>query len=71
MKTKLEKAVKVLTKAIKSDNELFLSYRANIAMAFVDEYDNTAKDNRIGDIPEIANAAAINFLNIWIKTGSA
>ena len=63
MKTKLEKAVKVLTKAIKSDNELFLSYRANIAMAFVDEYRKNPKEN----IYAIANRAADNFLNIWIK----
>ena len=66
MKTK--KAVNVLTKAIKNDSELYYAYQANIAMAFKDEYDRCpAKYKNQTNIHKIANIAAKNFLNLWIK----
>ena len=67
MKITTGEAVKALTEALKNDHELFFSYQSNIAMAFVNEFKETSSL----DINEIANEAAINFLNMWIKTGSA
>ena len=64
----MKEAVKVLTEQIKSDPELFYSYQANIAMAFKDEYDRCEKKYKNKeDIHQIANQAAINFLNLWCK----
>lgn len=65
-------AVTVLTKALKEDKEFFYGYQANIAMQFKDEYDrewNELNLHREGvpekvDIHKVANAAAINFLNL-------
>jgi hypothetical protein len=68
MKTKVSKAVKTLTEALRKDPDFYRSYQANIAMAFKDEYDRSSKKykNR-GDIYKIANTAADNFMNLWIE----
>jgi len=68
----ISKEVKVVTKAIDSDRELFYSYQANIAMSFVDScYWKKRKSKKkylsSKEIHEAANEAAINFLNLWIK----
>jgi len=55
---------------IKNDPELRESFKANIAMAFKDEYHRKKKIRKSlnrGDIHEIANVAADNFLNLWLK----
>ena len=58
----------VITEAIRNDSELYYGYQANIAMAFVDEYDRCSKKykNRM-DIHDIASKAAKNFLDLWIR----
>ena len=68
----ISKEVKILTEAINSDRELFYSYQANIAMAFVDSCHWKKKNSQkkylsSKEIHEAANEAAINFLNLWIK----
>ena len=66
----VETAVKILTEAIKKDEGLRESYKANIAMAFKDEYARKRKEkNNINysDIHEIANNAADDFLELWCK----
>jgi len=64
----LRRSILVLTEALENDEELFYAYQANIAMAFFDEHRrNPKKYKNIKDIHEIANNAAKNFLNIWIK----
>ena len=68
MNNNVKKSVKILTDAIKNDSELYYGYQANIAMAFKDEfYRSTKRYKNIKDIHEIANIAAQNFLNLWIK----
>lgn len=63
-------AVNSLTKALKEDKEFFYAYQANIAMQFKDEFHRIAgKPGEVihvnsDDVHEIANTAAINFLNL-------
>jgi len=65
---KFKKAVKIVTKTIKKDPDLRYSYQANIAMAFVDEYDRIHKKYKNKeDIHTAANNAANNFLDLWCK----
>ena len=64
------RAVRKVVKTIKKDEDLYIAYKANIAMAFKDEYDRTKVRgvylNR-RDIHKIANNAAVNFLNLWTR----
>lgn len=70
----LQEAIKVLQKCLREDKSpgsYYDSWKANIAMAFVDEIERMDEDmgrkfmysNRI----EIANQSAINFLELLIK----
>ncbi len=62
----VEHAVRKLTDAIKKDEGFYISYQANIAMAFKDEYgrcDEKYKNKK--DIHRIANVAAKNFIDLW------
>lgn len=56
---------------IKNDPELFDVWKANIAMAFKDEYSRHKKANgrqmSVESVHGIANRAAENFLNLLIK----
>jgi len=68
---KFKQAVKIVRETIKNDSELYYAYQANIAMAFKDEHywvkkkmKKSALSN--GDIHEVANQAAKNFLNLWL-----
>ena len=63
MKTK--KVVKKLVKALDKDSGYYYSWQANIAMAFQDAYWDHFKDKSPRKFPihQIANTAAINFLN--------
>lgn len=65
----VSKAVKVLTKKIREDENFRLVYKANVAMVFVDEYFSTPGfENAPYDvIREIANKAADRFLNNWCR----
>jgi len=72
MKTKLQKSIKTLTKALKKDSELYYAYQANIAMQFKDEYARKRKGKMHGyinneDVHQIANQAAKSFLDLLIK----
>jgi len=68
MNNNIKKSVETLTDAIRNDDELYYGYQANIAMAFKDEfYRNTKNYKNMKDIHEIANIAAKNFLNLWIR----
>lgn len=64
-----------LVYALKSDEDLFLAYRSNIAMAFQDEYSRYGEQNKdkkqhlsSDDIHKISNWAAFNFLNLLCET---
>jgi len=72
MKTKTAKAVKTLCKALRKDSDYFYAWQANIAMQFKDEYSRRRKEKNYDyfnneDIHQIANDAAITFLNLLIK----
>lgn len=67
----LSQAVEKLSASLRSDPELFDGYKANIAMAFKDEYERQAPrllkhGGRLNpsEVHEIANNAATNFLNL-------
>lgn len=64
---RIKKAVKTLTNAIKNDPDLRQGYRANIAMAFVDECYDTIGFKKVPykRLHLAANAAAERFLNNW------
>jgi hypothetical protein len=68
----IAKELEVVADALKSDPELFYAYQSNIAMPFVDSY--CEKKNKKGsncltlkELKEVANEAAVNFLNLLIK----
>ena len=70
-KTKIEKAVKTLSKALRNDSELFYAYQANIAMQFKDQYAVKRKEKgysymNTDDVHEVANDAAKSFLALLI-----
>ena len=61
-------AIRELTSALKEDEGYWMSWQANIAMAFYDEYcrcDKKYKNH--ADIHGIANQAAINFLKLLMR----
>lgn len=66
--TELSKAVKILVKALNSDEDYRRSWQANIAMAFKDEFNRDVKPEG-RTIHQIANVAAINFLNTLTRDG--
>ena len=60
--------MEIVTEGIKNDPELYYAYQANIAMAFKDEHRGDIKKYKNkNDIDILANNAAKNFLNLWIK----
>ena len=69
---KLKEAVEVLCNALKEDPSYYISWQANIAMAFQDVYWDTydlSKSNGEARITvhKIANEAAKDFLDLLIK----
>ena len=61
-------AITIVRKHLKEDEDLFHSYKSNIAMAFKDQYDrNKKKYKNRDDIHMIANIAAGNFLDLLIR----
>lgn len=69
-KTAFERSLKVVTNTLKSEPEFFMTYQANIAMAFYDAYQGARKTNKYISnflLRHIANQAAKNFLNLWCK----
>ena len=61
------RAVKVLTGSILEDEDLRMGYKANIAMAFVDECKDSGGFEEIAYVTlhNAANNAAESFLNNW------
>lgn len=64
-------AVDRLIQALKADEGYFMSWQANIAVQFQDEFTRVLPDKPISFdvIHEISNIAAKNFLNMLIITG--
>jgi CRISPR/Cas system-associated protein Cas10 (large subunit of type III CRISPR-Cas system) len=62
-----EEAVTKLCEALKKDPEYYNSWKANIAMSFVDEFYRTYPDNELVEVKNIANTAADNFLRLLIS----
>lgn len=62
----LKEAVSVLTKHLKEDENYRMTWRANIAMAFQDEYTRHQDEpsGQKASIHEISNKAAENFLDV-------
>lgn len=80
MNGELKQAVEALCKALaedKAEGSYYYAWQANIAMAFKDEYDQSANLDELYphqkshiNIHEIANNAAKNFLDMLIKSPS-
>lgn len=69
--TNLAKEVDKIGEVLRNDKSYYISWKANIAMSFVDEYyyykKETSKEYmNYSDIHEIANKAAANFLKIFM-----
>lgn len=62
--SELERAMDVVTKALRSDPYYFLAWQANIAVEFQDEFARCKKRGRLSsvDVHAISNTAASNFL---------
>ena len=65
MDNSVSDAVKILTRALNDDLNFRETYKANIAMAFYDEFVEQAQPNHGLDIHDIANKGAERFLNQW------
>jgi len=65
MKTEFKKHLDQVRKTLKEDKELFETYKANIAMQFQDECFRAGI--KFPQLHEIANNAAQNFLDLWLK----
>lgn len=71
----LEEAIEVLCNALKEDSSYYISWQANIAMAFQDEFKNQEKYHNgftrwlflENGLHTISNEAAKNFLNSLIS----
>lgn len=67
MDNKLQEAVKTLIEALKSDEDYRRSWKANIAMAFKDEWrreDFQKSEQDFEAVHILANNSADNFLNL-------
>ena len=68
-KVTLPEAMRCLMDALRDDPDYFMSWQANIAMAFVDECSRHPNKPSRTKVHGMANTGAINFLNMLIKTG--
>lgn len=74
LKDKLPSAMSIITAELLNDPDYWQAWKANIAMAFKDEWVRTVGDHGphkadYGDIHLVANQAADNFLNILTRKG--
>lgn len=66
----IPETMKILVKALKEDPDYYMSWQANIAMAFKDEFSRhprAAEAVNSETVHVIANTAAKDFLNLLIK----
>lgn len=71
--TELSKAVELLRTELKFNNGYYMTWKANIAMAFIDVFSNygLSKPNPFNvDVHQLANTAADKFLYMLINDGS-
>lgn len=68
--TILKECVDALCEALETEPDFRMSWQANIAMAFVDEWDKDKKTRSLNDVHGIANLAADRFLTMLCQTGS-
>ncbi len=64
-RTKFQQAFDVFCKTIENDKSLYNTYQSTIAISFIDEFHS--RGYRVPEIHNIANKAAINFLNMMIE----
>lgn len=73
METKLSSAVRTVIEALREDPEYRFGWKANIAMAFYDEFLKAQEEEGFhvetphSNIHRIANRAADNFLNLLTR----
>jgi len=69
--SELSEAVATLVKHLKEDEGYRYSWQANIAMAFKDEFNRESESHgypyRKERLHDVANTAAINFLNLLCR----
>lgn len=64
----MESTIKNLVKGLKKDKGYYISWKANIAMAFYDEYRRTGNNLSHHKVHAVANRAADNFLKLLMTT---
>lgn len=64
---KYQDAVKKVMSEIRKDKELYYAFQANIAMSFVDENRRLGSRDSYKKVHLMANQAAKNFLDMFIK----
>lgn len=63
----VSKAIKTISEALKTDDAYYISWKANIAMAFKDQYSrNKKKYKSKKDVHIMANLAADHFIDLLI-----
>lgn len=60
-------AVEVICKDLREDEGYYIAWKANIAMAFEDEFYRTYPENQLAEIHNIANNAADYFLKLLMS----
>lgn len=60
-------AVKILTNAIRKDDNLWRAYQSNIAGCFQDEINRDGPKIPSDVLHTVSNRAAINFLRMWTR----
>lgn len=73
----VSEAIKIICLALKEDPQYYITWQANIAMSFKDEYSRIKNEARVKGGPKavnrlnvhnIANNAAKQFLDLLLKT---
>lgn len=62
-----KEAVAKLCKELKEDEGYYIGWKANIAMAFIDEFYRIYPENELLEVKSIANTAADNFLKLLMS----
>lgn len=60
-------AVKILTNALRKDDELWFAYQSSIAVCFQDEINRDGPKMNENDLHIASNRAANNFLRMWTR----
>ena len=67
-RTPFSQAIRLLGRTLKKDTNYYRSWKANIALAFYDEYRRTKGYKSRAILHKIANQSADNFLELLMRS---